>query len=143
MLISQVRDGDGVAVVVRDGSEAAIVTGATGTYALAMAATAEGLSLADIVARRGLGPAVDLAALTADGQMLLPLTHPDPARMHLSGTGLTPLGSAATPDAMHVKPDAEMTDSMRMFRMGVEGASPPPCPARSRNGSTKATGTPP
>jgi hypothetical protein len=54
--------------------------------------------------------------------------HPDPAHMHVTGTGLTHLGSAATRDAMHAQAQkAEaLTDSMKMFRMGVEGGKPAP-----------------
>ena len=45
--------------------------------------------------------------------------------MHLTGTGLTHLGSAATRNSMHAKTDPEqMTDSMKMFRMGLEGGKP-------------------
>ena len=60
--------------------------------------------------------------------MISPITHPDPAHMHMTGTGLTHLGSAATRDAMHKKlnddADEVLTDSMKMFRMGLEGGKP-------------------
>ncbi|WP_309545855.1 AraD1 family protein [Paracoccus thiocyanatus] len=73
------------------------------------------------------GKPVDLAAALAQGRMLLPVDHPDPAHLHLTGTGLTHLGSAATRNAMHRKADpAELTDSMKMFRMGLEGGKPQP-----------------
>ena len=45
----------------------------------------------------------------------------------MSGTGLTHLGSAGTRDAMHVKlndPGQAMTDSMKMFKLGLEGGKP-------------------
>ena len=42
------------------------------------------------------------------GRVLLPVDHPDPCHMHLTGTGLTHLGSAATRNAMHAKADPEM-----------------------------------
>ena len=38
-----------------------------------------------------------------EGRLLAPINHPDPAHLHLTGTGLTHLGSAATRDAMHKK----------------------------------------
>lgn len=129
MLLSQILKDDGtLAVVVRDGSEAAIVRGATSTYALASEALATGQSLATIIAAHGLGEAVDLAAVAAAGRLALPITHPDPTHLHLTGTGLTHLGSAATRDAMHAKlGSAEtLTDSMKMFRMGLEGGRPAP-----------------
>ena len=127
MLLSQIRLANGaLAVVARDGSEAAIVRGAASTYALAQEAVASGKSLSAIIALRGLGDVVDLPALAATGQLALPITHPDPTHMHLTGTGLTHLGSAATRDAMHAKLGGTetLTDSMKMFRMGLDGGRP-------------------
>jgi hypothetical protein len=69
----------------------------------------------------------DYAALLESGRMLPPLTHPEPHRCLVSGTGLTHLGSAATRDAMHQKAAASAepaTDSARMFRWGIEGGKP-------------------
>jgi hypothetical protein len=128
MLISQIRRPDGsVAVVAREGSEAAIVKNASGTYALALEAIASKRSLAAVIAGHGLGAAVDLVRIAAEGRMLLPVTHPDPAHLHLTGTGLTHLGSAAARDAMHTTLQAEtLSDSMKMFRMGMEGGRPAP-----------------
>lgn len=60
-------------------------------------------------------------------QLLPPLTHPDFSKCTVSGTGLTHLGSAHSRDEMHAvlsKPDGELSDSMRMFKMGVEGGKP-------------------
>jgi hypothetical protein len=127
MLLSQIKQADGaLAVVAREGSEAAIVKGAVSTYALATEAVLAGRSLASVIAAHGLGDAVDLAAVAAAGRLILPISHPDPAHMHLTGTGLTHLGSAATRDAMHAKLDGAetLTDSMRMFRMGLAGGRP-------------------
>lgn len=57
--------------------------------------------------------------------MTLPLSHPDPAHLHLTGTGLTHLGSAAARDAMHSKLQADtLTDSMKMFQMGLQEGRP-------------------
>jgi len=127
MLISQIsRPGGGIAVVVRDRSEAAVVKDAASTYALAQEAIATGRSLAAVVAAHGLGEPVDLARMAEEGRLLLPVSHPDPAHMHMTGTGLTHLGSAATRDAMHAKLEGAevLTDSMKMFRMGLEGGRP-------------------
>jgi hypothetical protein len=82
-----------------------------------------------VIAAHGLGEAVDLARLLDEGRVTLPVTHPTPAHMHLTGTGLTHLGSASARDAMHAKLAAgaeTLTDSMRMFRMGLEGGRPGP-----------------
>lgn len=129
MHLSQIRDGEALAVVAREGAAAHIVPGAASTYALATEAAATGRSLADVIAARGQGPAVDLMTLAAQGRLALPVTHPDPTHMHLTGTGLTHLGSASTRDAMHAKATAaDATDSMKMFRMGLEGGKPAALP---------------
>ena len=50
--------------------------------------------------------------------------HPEePARCLISGTGLTHMASARNRQAMHGKPE-DLTDSMRMYRSGVEGGKP-------------------
>lgn len=117
----------GRAVVARDAEGARQVPGVDSVLDLAQAAIAAGHGLADQVALRGPGVPVDLEAALAEDRVLVPVDHPDPAHLHLTGTGLTHLGSAATRDAMHAKADAErMTDSMKMFRMGLEGGRPAP-----------------
>ena len=127
MFLSQIHDPLGnLAVAAREGSEAAIVKGAASTYALALEAITKGKTLAAVVAEHGLGEVVDLPGLLAAGRVALPITHPDPAHLHITGTGLTHLGSAAARDAMHAKLTGEVvqTDSMRMFKMGLEGGRP-------------------
>ena len=128
MLLSQIRYPDGsLGVVLRDGSEAALVKNADSTYALAMKAATTGRPLAAVIAEHGLGDAVDLARMADEGRITLPVTHPDPAHMHLTGTGLTHLGSASARDAMHTTLQNDtLTDSMKMFRMGLEGGRPAP-----------------
>ena len=121
MHLSQVQ---GVGVVAREGENARQVKGVASVHELALAAIAAGRSLAAEVAARGLGDSVDLAAAAADGRLILPITHSDPAHLHLTGTGLTHLGSAATRDAMHAVDPDKMTDSMKMFRMGLENGKP-------------------
>lgn len=129
MLISQFLDeGDAIRVVARNGSKARIVTGARSVYSLATEAARTGVGLEALIEKKGLADTVDLDGLYRKGRLLSPINHPDPAHLHLTGTGLTHLGSAATRDAMHKKLDAEgeeqLTDSMKMFRMGLEAGKP-------------------
>lgn len=112
-----------VAAVQPDGS-ARLVAGAASTYELAQAAIAQGRKLAAVIEAHGLGEAVDVAAALAEGRLLPPIDHPDPAHLHLTGTGLTHLGSAEGRDRMHRKAAESLTDSMKMFLMGVEGGKP-------------------
>ena len=132
MLISQIRDNSGaITVAVREqGGEARAVKNAASVYAIAMEAADSGKSLAEVVSAHGLGDVVDLAKARDEGRFLPPITHPDPAHVHLTGTGLTHLGSAATRDSMHKKTteaaEETLTDSMKMFRMGLENGKPKP-----------------
>ncbi|CAN7223228.1 AraD1 family protein [Aminobacter sp. LjRoot7] len=129
MLMSQIVLADGKSrVAVREGGTARLVNDAKSIYALALEAVRAGTTLAAIVSDRGPGETVDLEAAIRAGQVLSPVRHPDPAHLHLTGTGLTHLGSAATRDSMHKKLDASgeetLTDSMKMFRMGLDGGRP-------------------
>jgi hypothetical protein len=69
---------------------------------------------------------VNLSIAQAEGRLLPPIDHPDSAHMIVTGTGLTHLGSAEGRDQMHKKlgDAAALTDSMRMFKMGLEGGRP-------------------
>lgn len=92
------------------------------TYALAQAAIANSTSLKTEIDRLGYGAELDLPAALASGEILAPIDHPDLAREWLTGTGLTHLGSADARDKMHAKAHAaDASDSMKMFRMGLEG----------------------
>jgi hypothetical protein len=63
----------------------------------------------------------------SEWRLLPPIDHPsEPARCLVSGTGLTHLGSAKNRDAMHEAGETDLTDSMKMFRWGVEGGKPAP-----------------
>ncbi|HDZ47606.1 hypothetical protein LCGC14_0059050 [marine sediment metagenome] len=98
-----------------------------GTYALAQAAISAGESLEQAITARLGDASIDYQALIDERRLLPPLTHPDPAHCLVTGTGLTHLGSADTRSAMHAKAqveETELTDSMRMFKLGVEGGKP-------------------
>jgi hypothetical protein len=89
---------------------------------LAQRAIDAGAGLAAAVEDAARGPAVALETVT----LLPPVTHPDPAHLHATGTGLTHLGSADARDRMHAAAGAEVTDSIRMFRDGMAGGRPAP-----------------
>jgi hypothetical protein len=62
----------------------------------------------------------------SEWKLLPPVDHPEPARCLVSGTGLTHLQSAANRDAMH-KDAAAVTDSARMYQLGVARGKPAGC----------------
>ncbi|MBK8082881.1 MAG: GguC protein [Devosia sp.] len=127
-LIQFTADSGGRAVAATEGGVTGVINGATGVYQLALEAGRRGLDLRAVVIEKGLGASVDKAALAAEGRLLSPIDHPDLAHLHVTGTGLTHLGSASTRDAMHKSnqqaAEAPLTDSMKMFRMGLEGGKP-------------------
>lgn len=97
------------------------------TYTLARRAIRAGKSLGEIIEAASTDERLDYQTLIDGKHLLPPLTHPDPAHCLVTGTGLTHLGSADTRSAMHAKAqadEAELTDSMRMFKLGVENGKP-------------------
>lgn len=125
MRLSQILLEDGQrAVVANDGQGAYLVNGVKSVLNLAAEAIEANTALVGIVGQHGLGDEVDLVKVYAEKRFLPPVTHHDPAHMHLTGTGLTHLGSASARDAMHTANEAEVTDSMKMFRMGIENGKP-------------------
>jgi hypothetical protein len=123
MLLVQFQHQGARGVGILDGDAIRVIDGFTTTYALAQAA---------IRNRQPLAALADKSAGTktvpfADVKPLPPLDHEDPAHTYVTGTGLTHLGSADARDAMHKKigGDVEtLSDSMKMFRLGVEGGKP-------------------
>lgn len=101
------------------------------TYDLVNTPLGNHRSIADLIEDALGDQRLDYDAIYAgksDWKILPPLDHPEPARCIISGTGLTHLGSAKNRDAMHEKSAATQapeTDSMKMFRWGVEKGRPP------------------
>ena len=128
MLLVQFKSEQGTRQVgVLEQNAIRVIEGYDTTYALAQAAIRQGASLAAL-AKAATGHAVlSFDAVAAAGRLLPPLDHSDDAHCYVTGTGLTHLGSADTRDSMHKKigGDVEsLSDSMKMFRMGVEGGKP-------------------
>jgi hypothetical protein len=98
--------------------------GVVSVYALARQAIAERKTLEQVVSSAQ--ASAPIAYTEIQSRLLPPLTHPDPGHCLVTGTGLTHLGSAAARDSMHQKLQGavELTDSMKMFKWGVEGGKP-------------------
>jgi hypothetical protein len=131
MLLIQYTDERGRTAVGRLIDEARRVlplVDAGSVHELALQAIGQGVDLSVLVEAARTGEACDYEPLVREGRLLPPLTHPDPAHCFVTGTGLTHLGSAASRDAMHRKlADTEsLTDSMKMFKLGLEGGKPQP-----------------
>jgi hypothetical protein len=125
----QFRTKDGARAVAALGNDThgQVVQGVTSSYELAQKAIAAKASLEATVGALGLGDTVDIRAALAEGRVLAPLDHADPAHCIVTGTGLTHLGSAEGRNAMHSKLEGgELTDSMKMFKHGLEKGKPAP-----------------
>jgi len=132
MNLMQYRDEDGQrAVGLVEGNTLRAIVNAKSVYDITLAALTAGRTLAETIATTTLGKERSRDAILAEGRALAPIDHPDPAHLYVTGTGLTHLGSASTRDAMHkanqqAAADTPLTDSMKMFRMGLEGGKPKP-----------------
>ncbi|HKF47900.1 MAG TPA: AraD1 family protein [Terracidiphilus sp.] len=104
------------------------------TLALAERALRESRSLSELAGDLATAEALSYDSVfdgTSEWKLLPPIDCPDnPHRVHVSGTGLTHLGSARDRQAMHVaataEDDSKMTDSMRMFEWGRQRGRPSP-----------------
>jgi len=126
-LIQFLEDGGRprVGCVAADGNTVIRVGSFESTYELVQAAMAASEPLETFAMSRAGTAGLAYRPLLDGRRVLPPLTHPDPARCLVSGTGLTHYGSASTRDSMHKKLAADsLSDSMQMFKWGVEGGRP-------------------
>ena len=114
------------ALAVTARGESRLVKGARTTLDLARQAIGQGASFRKLIADRGVGKPIDLARALKERRVLTPIDHKDSAHVIVTGTGLTHLGSAEGRDKMHkdLADPAKLTDSMRMFKLGLEGGRP-------------------
>ena len=124
MRLTQLRaaNGERILAATLDDGKARRINGVDSTYALAARAIAAHSSIATLVAALGLGRELSLIEALEERRVLAPVDHQDSARVWLTGTGLTHLGSADARDRMHAKAQtADPSDSMKMFMLGVAG----------------------
>jgi hypothetical protein len=111
-----------------DGSHLRLLATHRSVYAFAQTAIETGCGLKDLILSDISDVSLDydeVYSLSTEWKFLPSFDHPtEPARCFVSGTGLTHLASAAHRDAMHAA--ESVTDSMRMYRLGVEKGKPAP-----------------
>ncbi len=126
-LVQMSRRGERRVAVV-DGASLQLLNRHRTTYDLASEAVAAGTSLVDFIQRAETNEAISYDEVyegTSEWQLLPSFDHPnDPAHCLVSGTGLTHKASAENRAAMHKQTGTEITDSIRMYRMGLEGGNP-------------------
>jgi len=126
----QIQNGSTRAVALVEEPHLRLLTGVASIYELANNAVASGTSLLALIRRHAVGDQLGYNTIyegKSDWRLLPPIDHPaEPARCLVSGTGLTHLGSAKNRQAMHSASEAELNDSMKIFRWGVERGRPAP-----------------
>ena len=128
MRLVQYKDTSGAqhVAVVEDAKTLIPLKAVASTRELASIAISQGVTMIEAAKARLGDTNVDYDEAAKSGRLLPPITHADPAHFFVTGTGLTHLGSASARANMHKADNkaADETDSMKMFRMGVEGGKP-------------------
>ncbi|HEY3863891.1 MAG TPA: AraD1 family protein [Verrucomicrobiae bacterium] len=128
MRLVQIQKGPERRVALVEEPSLRLLAGVNSIYELAANLSA-GASLAATVGQKAQNERLnydDVYSGNSEWRLRLPMDHPGGAPCCLvSGTGLTHLGSAKNRQAMHSAAQSE-TDSMKMFRWGVEGGKPEP-----------------
>jgi len=126
----QIQNGTTRAVALIDEPRLRLLDGVNSIFELAQQAVDSNISFAALIQKKATGEFLDYDSIyngKSEWKLLPPIDHPaEPSRCLVSGTGLTHLGSARNRQAMHSASEAEMNDSMKMFKWGVEGGKPAP-----------------
>ena len=124
----QIKKGNTRRVALVQEPQLRLLGGCSSIYSLANSAITGGMKLSEAVRQRLTQESLDydeVYNLRSEWHVLPAMDHPeDPARCLVSGTGLTHLGSARSRQNMHSVAEEVLTDSMKMFRWGVEGGRP-------------------
>ena len=94
-------------------------------YQMAIHCIKNGQKLEKFIADCGQDEPISYSEIVENGRLLPPIML-EPKDIVLSGTGLTHLGSGEARNNMHTKANANeaLTDSIKMFNMGLEGGKP-------------------
>jgi len=124
----QIRKGARRRVGLVEEPDIRLLDSCSSIYELAHLAISAGTKLSSEALKRTSGEAIEYDAIyqgKSEWKLLPAIDHPaESARCLVSGTGLTHLGSARNRQSMHATKEEDLTDSMKMFRWGVEGGRP-------------------
>jgi len=128
-LVQIIRENERRVGVV-EGAGLRLLNSCSSVYSLAVAAIREGKQLSAVASLNVGNESLDYDAVyegRLDWRLLPPFDHPeDPARCLVSGTGLTHKASAEKRSTMHRHSSQEITDSTRMYQLGLEKGRPSP-----------------
>lgn len=126
----QIKKGGVRKVALVEEPNVRLLEGCNSLYELAGSAITAGAKLSDAARQRAAGDLLDYDSIysgRSEWRLLPAADNPiEPARCLISGTGLTHLGSASDRQAMHEVAVEQLTDSMKIFRWGLEGGRPAP-----------------
>jgi hypothetical protein len=126
-LVQLIREGQRRVGIV-DGDRLRLIERFNTVYAMAQEALVKNESLVAIASGSTGTESFEYAPIhegRSEWRILPSFDHPyDPAHCLVSGTGLTHKASAENRAAMHKSAAAQLTDSARMYQMGLEGGNP-------------------
>jgi hypothetical protein len=126
----QIQNGSTRAVALVEEPRLRLLDGVKSVFELAQTAADAKVGLTALVQQKAVGAHLDYDSIyngRSEWKFLPAIDHPiEASRCLVSGTGLTHLGSAANRQRMHEAKESDITDSMKMFRLGVEGGKPAP-----------------
>ncbi len=124
----QIKKGSVRRVAIVDEPSVHFLDVCSSIYELAQLAIDTGKKLSEVAYQKAQNDTINYDLLynnRSEWRLLPAIDHPEePARCLLSGTGLTHIGSARGRQSMHANATEDLTDSMKMFRWGVEGGRP-------------------
>lgn len=124
----QIKKGNIRRVALVEEPKLRVLGGCTSIYSLANTAISGGMKLTEAVRQRVTQETLDYDAVyngKSEWHLLPAIDHPEDAgRCLVSGTGLTHLGSARSRQNMHAATEEVLTDSMKIFRWGIEAGRP-------------------
>lgn len=129
MRVIQLRNSTLRRLAIVDGDTLQLLGTVPSLYDLAVEAESRGVPIAALAAAAPIDETLSYDSVyggRSDWKILPAFDHPtDSAHCLITGTGLTHLGSAHSRNSMHQPAAAAAeTDSMRMFRWGIEGGKP-------------------
>ena len=124
----QIQKGDVRRVAMVEEPNVRLLEACSSIYELAQIAIDAGEKLSEAARERAQDDKLDYDHIykgSSEWRLLPAIDHPEEsACCHVSGTGLTHIGSARGRQSMHATATEDLTDSMKIFRWGVEGGRP-------------------
>jgi hypothetical protein len=126
-LVQLIHPDEGRRVAVVEEPRLHLLPNYSSIFELAQAALRSGRPMRDLISQAE--PLLEYEPIhngSSQWKLLAAFDHPtEPARCFVTGTGLTHKASAENRQAMHGDPE-KLTDSMKIYRIGLEGGRPGP-----------------